>query len=154
MTSQALRTLSTKSWALVLCTLLVCVGVGAVSSGCTNSAEFRGSSGMSEIVIVQSDQGKTFEINQGNVIQICLEENQSTGYQWEIDALDEQVVAFQDSDYSRVPGTGIGGGGVQTFTFKAQSPGTVKIRLKLRRAWEPEEAAIDRFEVTLRVQEE
>lgn len=109
-------------------------------------------SDMAETVIVQDDQGKSFEVRQGNIILIRLAENPTTGYQWELDAIDEEIIELQDSDFSMAPGTGIGGGGTRTLTFQAQSPGTVKIQLKLRREWEPEDAAIDRFEVTIRVQ--
>jgi inhibitor of cysteine peptidase len=106
---------------------------------------------MSEIAIVRGDRGKTFEVSQGDVISLRLEENPTTGYQWEIDALDEQVVDLQDSNYLMIPGMGVGGGGMRTFTFKARSPGTAQVRLKLRREWESNDAAIDRFEVTLQV---
>jgi inhibitor of cysteine peptidase len=106
---------------------------------------------VAERVIVQDDQGKVFEVRQGNIVLIRLAENPSTGYPWEIDEVAEQVIELQGSDFSMV-GRSIGGGGWRTFTFKAQSPGTAKIQLKLRREWEPEDATIDRFEVTIRVQ--
>lgn len=140
---------------LVFCVLVVCVGVALVGSGCVNSAkEPRGELEMSEIVIVQSDQGKTFEARQGDSILIRLAENPTTGYRWEVDVADDRIIALQDSDYTEAPGAGIGGGGTRTFTFKAQSPGTVQVRLKLMRKWKPEDPALDRFEVTIRVQGE
>jgi predicted secreted protein len=105
---------------------------------------------VAERVIVQDDQGKIFEVRQGDIVLIRLAENPSTGYQWEVDAVAEQVVELQGSDFSMV-GRSIGGGGWRTFPFKAQSPGTAKIQLKLRREWEPEDATIDRFGVTIRV---
>lgn len=140
-----------KNLVLVLCIFLTIVGSDSVTIGCINSAELKEPE-MSEIAIVQSDRGKTFELSQNDVISIRLDENPSTGYQWEVEAFEPQIVELQNSDYTRATGTGIGAGGIRTFTFQARSPGTVEIRLKLRRAWESEDAAIDRFQVTLRVQ--
>jgi inhibitor of cysteine peptidase len=155
MTSLSLETVASKGYVLALCAPVVCVGIAFVSSGCVNSAkESAGELDVSEIVIVQSDQGKTFEVRQGDLISFRLAENPTTGYQWEVDAADDRVIALQDSDYSMAPGAGIGGGGTRTFTFKAQSSDTVQVRLKLRREWEPEDTALDRFEVTIRVQGE
>lgn len=106
---------------------------------------------MSEIVITSSDQGKMFEANQGELIVIRLEENSTTGYQWEVAAVDSQIVEFLDSDYSTTLGTGVGGGGTRTFRFRAKSSGRGQIQLRLRRSWEPVDAASERFEVNIQV---
>ncbi len=107
---------------------------------------------MSEIVIMPSDQGKIFEANQGELIVIRLEENPTTGYQWEVGAVDSQIIEILDSDYSPTSETGVGGGGTHTFHLRAKSPGRGKIQLRLRRSWEPVNEAIERFEVTILVQ--
>lgn len=108
-------------------------------------------SGMSEIIITPSDQGRTFEANQGELIVIRLEENPTTGYQWEVGAVDSQIIEFLDSHYSTTPGTGIGGGGTRAFRFRAKLSGRGQIQLRLRRSWEPVDAAIECFEVNIRV---
>lgn len=108
---------------------------------------------VSEIVIFHSDQGSEFEAHPGDLIVIRLPENPTTGYRWEFDVADERGVALQDSDYSAASRPGIGGGGLRTFRLRARRPGTVRVELRLRRAWELEEAAIDSFEVTIRVKE-
>jgi inhibitor of cysteine peptidase len=107
---------------------------------------------MSEMLIVQEDHGKTLEVSQGDTFSVRLAENPSTGYRWGVDASNEQIVKLQGADFSIAPETSMGGGGARFFTFKTQSPGTVRIQLKLAREWEPEDAAIGRFEVTIRVQ--
>jgi inhibitor of cysteine peptidase len=108
---------------------------------------------MSEIVIVQSDRGTEFEAHPGDLIVIRLPENPTTGYRWELDAADDRVIALQDSDYSAASSAGIGGGGTRTFGLEVHRPGTVHVQLRLRREWEPEQAAVDCFEVTIRVRE-
>ena len=106
---------------------------------------------MTEMILVQGDEGKTFEVRRGDIFSVRLAENPSTGYRWKVDAIDEQIVKLQGTDFSIAPETGIGGGGMRFVTFKTQSPGTVRVQLKLAREWEPEDAAIDRFEVSIRV---
>ena len=108
---------------------------------------------VSEIVIFHSDQGNEFEAHPGDLIVIRLPENPTTGYRWELDVDDDRGVALQDSDYSAASRPGIGGGGMRTFRLKARRPGTVRVELRLRRKWEPEEVAVDSFEVTIRVRE-
>lgn len=127
---------------------------GFVSTGCIHNAELRKSFSMVETVILQTDREKTFQVSQDDVVLIRLEENPTTGYRWEVDAVDDRVVELQNSNYSMATESGVGGGGVRTFTFKAKSPGTGSIRLKLRRAWESEDAATNHFAVTICVLEE
>lgn len=107
---------------------------------------------MSEIVILDSDQGKTFEVQAGDLIAIRLPENPTTGYRWEISGVDNQLVELQGSDYSVAPGCGTGGGGTRTFHFRAKSTGTAQIQLRRRRSWEPETKAIEQFTVNIQVQ--
>ncbi|WP_287660257.1 MULTISPECIES: protease inhibitor I42 family protein [unclassified Microcystis] len=55
---------------------------------------------MSEIVILDSDRGKTFEVRAGDLIAIRLAENPTTSYRWEISGVDNQLVKFPSSDYT------------------------------------------------------
>jgi predicted secreted protein len=105
---------------------------------------------MNEIVIRQSDQGKTFDVRKGDLILFRLEEP-ITGHLWEHDVVDGQIIEFLIE--RQEPGTGIGSSRKEII-FKAKSPGTVKVQLKRRRQWEPEDAAIDYFEVIIHVQRE
>ena len=95
------------------------------------------------------DNGKTFEIDRGGLILIRLAESPTTGYRWKVNAVDDQRITLHDSKFN--PGTGIGGGGVSTFAFKAESPGKTVIRLQLERPWE-KGISRNRFEVSLNVE--
>lgn len=109
---------------------------------------------MSEIVILDSDQGQTFEAHVGDLISIRLAENPTTGYRWEISGVGNQLVEFQGSDYVVAPGTSIGAGGTRTLYLRAKSSGTGQIQLRKRRSWEPEtrDRAVEQFTVNIRVQ--
>ncbi len=107
---------------------------------------------MSEILITPLDHGSTCVANQGDVILIRLEENITTGYQWDIAMIDSSMFELLDSDYSSSQGEGLlGSPGTRTFRFRAKSPGSERIQLRLRRSWEPIDAAVEHFEVNIQV---
>ena len=106
---------------------------------------------MSEILVEQQDHGKTFEVSQGDLIVIRLDENLTTGFQWEIEVADSTVVELLDSNYSAKPEEHrLGKGGVRTIRFEVKSSGSERIILRLRRRWEPEDKAIESVEVNLK----
>lgn len=107
---------------------------------------------MSTIQIIPSDQDGTFVANQGDMIVIHLEENLTTGYQWEIKQIDNQIVELVDSNYSPTPTARVGSGGTRTIRFITKSSGNGQIQLCLRRSWEPIDRAVAHFVINIRVQ--
>ena len=107
---------------------------------------------MSEIVILDSDRGKTVVAHVGDVIAIRLAENPTTGYRWEMGTFNNQLIEFQGADYQAASRTGIGTGGTRTFHLRAKARGTVSLQLKLRHSWEPEDKAIEQFTVNIQTQ--
>jgi inhibitor of cysteine peptidase len=82
--------------------------------------------------------GDTYETTVGKTFTIALEANPTTGYGWSQSINDPTVVAFVSNSYvaeSRDPQV-VGGGGTDTFTFKALAKGTTMITLKYARSWE------------------
>ena len=106
---------------------------------------------MSEIVVTRHDQGSVFEANRDDVIVFRLEENLTTGYGWEVETAGVSVVKFIESTYFEATGMAIGRGGTRVLRFVARSPGSQKIRLQLRRPWDPPDKALEHLEVTIRV---
>jgi inhibitor of cysteine peptidase len=106
----------------------------------------------SDILITPSDQGSTFETLPGDEIVIQLQENITTGYQWEVAEIDPSVVELLNTDYLETPEPGIlGRGGTRRLRFRASGAGRTCIQLRLRRSWEALDATIERFEVTVHV---
>lgn len=107
---------------------------------------------MSEIVVTRHDKGSIFEAHRDDVIVFRLEENMSTGYGWEVGAVDSSVVELIESTYTEAPGMAMGRGGTRILRFVARSPGSQEIHLRLRRPWDPPDRALEHLEVTIRVQ--
>ncbi len=106
---------------------------------------------MSPLTLTQTDNGRSFSVAIAQPITICLPENPTTGYLWEFDRLDENLLTLENSDFIRETQAGIGAGGERRFTLKGQQVGTVQIDLKLWRSWEGDSSAIDRYQVTLQL---
>jgi len=70
-------------------------------------------------------------VSAGNEFKVVLASNPSTGYHWEIVGdLDKSVVEFVSKDYkSASDPNAVGGGGVDTFVFKAVASGQTTITL-------------------------
>lgn len=136
-----------------ICLFLFALASGTAKTNYLSSGEYQESMGMNEIVIVQTDHGDTFESHLGDVILIRLEENPSTGYQWNVIKINEKILKPLDSEYLEASTAALGSGGTRTFTFQPLSPGTTLVQLQLRREWESKNGAIEYFEVTIRVWE-
>ncbi len=107
---------------------------------------------MSTITLTQADKGKSITVHPGDEIIINLTENPTTGYQWAIDKTDATVLVSQNPTFSSTPGGAIGSGGTRTFTFIAKQPGTVQLQLKLWREWLGNASIIDRYDITVQIQ--
>ena len=98
------------------------------------------------------DKGRTVDIRRGDIVEICLPENPTTGYQWSIDRGEATVVALEESEFSRVPDARTGRGGWRKMRFRARTVGTAQLRLTLSRPWERDTSIIERYEVTLHIE--
>jgi len=106
---------------------------------------------VAELTLTEADKGKTYRVHQDDVILVRLPENPSTGYQWALDEINEEILELEDSDFVLSSDVGIGGGGERRLRFKAKSTGTTRIELKLWREWEGDISAIQRYDFTIQV---
>jgi inhibitor of cysteine peptidase len=107
------------------------------------------------IKINGEDNGSTISMKQGETLVLSIDGNPTTGYNWEIDSVDQLILQpVGDADYSTDfrlrPGlTGVGG--TFKFTFTALNPGTTDLKLKYWRSFEPENPPVETFEVNVTV---
>lgn len=106
---------------------------------------------MTQIIIDQGDNNKTFDAKTGDLITVALKETPTTGYRWEVDGIDEKIIFMENSHYSKSSNSDIGGGGTRTFNFRAHSSGKAKVQLSLKREWEKETSPTDQFVVFIQI---
>lgn len=81
------------------------------------------------------NNNKNIVVHKGDTIEIQLDETPTTGYSWEIDKVDSQLLGFQSSDYKIYDTAGIGGGGIRSMKFLVNGEGKGSIKLKNWRKW-------------------
>jgi len=87
---------------------------------------------------------KVIFTQKGDVVEIQLEENPTTGYLWKINSFDEQHLSYMENKYNNL-GNAIGAGGLRTFYFKILDEATSELHFSLGNPWEKD--TIDSFNV-------
>ncbi len=98
-----------------------------------------------------SDNGKTITVHVGDEIDIALDFNPTTGFQWAIDKTNEPLLTLKQTDYAASSNL-VGSGGTQTFKFVAKSVGTVNLQLKYWRSFEGDKSITQRYAVSIQIQ--
>lgn len=89
--------------------------------------------------ITDANNGQQISVKQGDVITVTLVSNPTTGYSWQVTAIDNSII-IQDGEpeYNQSPGSEglVGAGGTETFRFKVIGSGEATLSLGYMRPWE------------------
>jgi predicted secreted protein len=85
--------------------------------------------------LVSDSNNKSIVVNKDDIIEIQLDEVLTTGYEWAIDSLSDDICKLQSSDYKTNEAAGIGGGGLRTMSFLIIKKGKGYIKLKNWQRW-------------------
>lgn len=99
--------------------------------------------------------GSSIRLAPGQTLEISLAGNPTTGYSWTTEAGGDPVLrAAGEPTYAPDTdgGTLVGGGGTYTFAYEGAGPGTTRIELAYRRAWETGVAPLERFTLEVAVE--
>ena len=102
------------------------------------------------LLLVEKDNDRTADIHLGESIQISLPENATTGYRWEIDHYDEDLIKLLATEPCYTDNA-VGSGGIIAFIFQGKKIGVAEIALKHWRSWEGEASVVARFHIRLNV---
>ena len=76
-------------------------------------------------------------VKKGNTFSVRLDANATTGYTWRLaKPLDPKLIHLLASDYEANPGTMMGVGGFEVWTFDAIEAGATTISFEYIRPWE------------------
>jgi inhibitor of cysteine peptidase len=92
-------------------------------------------------------QGKKFMVMSGVPFRIELPANPTTGYNWYITEMDENMFHVITSGYSPEKRGLIGGGGTSYFEIVPLKEGKSNIRLSYYRPWEGKGKAVDQYQI-------
>ena len=124
--------------------ILVLVIASMVLAGCGSARE---------VELGADADGTQVKLEQGQTVAITLDSNPTTGYSWARDATEtDDILALVGEPEYKSQSILIGGGGVETWRFRAEAPGTTTLHLVYRRPWEKdaEPAATYTLQVSVR----
>lgn len=102
------------------------------------------------IKISEGANGREIEAASGQMIEISLPENPTTGFRWRLESNGEPVVALQ-SDAFAASGGPPGAGGIHHWRFQAVQPGSARLAFALGRSWQATAPPAKTFSVGVRV---
>jgi inhibitor of cysteine peptidase len=105
------------------------------------------------IQIDRSYNDREVTLTIGEVVEISLAENPTTGFRWELRVKPEPSCSLI-KDWSESATGPPGKGGTHRWQFQAVRPGTGEIKLEYRRPWEQEAAPRHSFNLRVRVRKE
>ena len=89
------------------------------------------------------------EVRKNQPFIISLEGNPTTGFAWEVSALDERLLRQSAAPEFTPQNDRIGAGGIQTFHFRAIERGETQLTLVYRRPWETGAPPAQTYAVTI-----
>ncbi len=138
--------------AVTASTAIACAGSTdeSVSSGDSTTADGSDEE-IKAAVFGEEDNGKTVQVVSGRSFTIALSENASTGYTWNLGAVDS---ALGTPKVTTIPGdvSKPGSPGLKKFTFGAKAPvGSYKITIENIRPWAETSPPAKTFEITVAI---
>ena len=102
------------------------------------------------VEIDKSYDGREVTLSVGDVAELTLAENPTTGYRWAFAAKPEPACKIVSDTFE--PGTSApGAGGTHRWQFQAVSSGSGTVEMQYRRSWEKDAAAGQTFKLNIRV---
>jgi inhibitor of cysteine peptidase len=102
--------------------------------------------------LTEADAGHEIALRPGERLSIRLGGNPTTGYSWELTAVNRRVLAPVGEPGYRASSPAIGSGGVFAFEFEAAAAGRTALRLVYRRPWEKRRRPAQTFAVKVTVE--
>lgn len=135
---------------IVVVVAVLAVGAAATfGAGCGSSAQAGGKQ------LTAEDSGTAVSVKVNEKLDVVLESNPTTGFEWEMESGDTAVVKMLGEPvYSPTP-TGtqvVGSGGTTTFHLQGAAAGSTNVRLIYHRTFEKDVPPAQTFEVKVTVQ--
>ncbi|MFP4655465.1 MAG: protease inhibitor I42 family protein [Methanohalobium sp.] len=129
---------------------ILAILISTMFLGCLDSEP--STDGTQNISITINDSNKTINAEIGDFLILELEENPTTGFQWELNSTDGLVLVNDTYIPDKDGEDKVGVGGTHTWTFKVSDTGNQQIRGVYKRPWENVNGDGKRFNLNIEVQ--
>ena len=107
-----------------------------------------------DMIFTEANDGQTVQAHVGEVFEVRLDSNASTGYSWNVASQETQALEMLgDPKYVRPTTNAPGAGSQQVFRFKIKRIGATKLVLHYKRPWEQDKPPAQVFSLGLQVAE-
>ena len=96
----------------------------------------------------QKDSGTVVKASKGQMIEIALKGNPTTGYTWNIGEYDKKILKLEGSSFVRDSDL-TGAGGIETVKFSVIKKGKTNLTIQYNRVWEKDIKPIEVFSLTI-----
>ena len=103
------------------------------------------------VKLTDEDLGSTVKLGIGEILEVVLRGNPTTGYAWDIASLDKEILKQVGETEFKPDRKARGSGGKIIMRFKAQAAGKTSLKIIYHRPFEKERSPIKVFEVTVSV---
>jgi inhibitor of cysteine peptidase len=105
------------------------------------------------ISINENNHNQQFLIKQGDIVEVCLKANPSTGYRWQIVKIDTFKIKLIDESYTSENNNKdiVGKGGSKIYLFKAINKGSASIEIEYSRPFENDIPPLKEFNFNLSI---
>jgi len=103
------------------------------------------------IVIRENTNNKNIVVSRGDILQIVLAGNPTTGYSWQVGQLDPRIFKLLREPEYRQTQQAIGGGGFYSFELAGMAPGAAAVTLVYLRPWEKKKPPAKTFRINVMV---
>ena len=108
--------------------------------------------GPSDVKIDETANGTDVSLRAGQKLIVTLKSNPTTGYDWQVDEVDESVVKLVAQEFKPASDPNrLGAPGQTEFQFQAVGAGTTNLHLIYVRSWEEGVDPEDAFQVSITV---
>jgi inhibitor of cysteine peptidase len=102
--------------------------------------------------VTNDDNGAAVTLGDDETLVLDLDGNITTGYTWEIEAVDDSILRLVGGDFEYRSDSDLEGSpGTFTFTFEPVATGETDLRLIYHRPWEEDVDPLEIYELTITV---
>ena len=114
-------------------------------------AESTFSQGNVIVILGKEDCGAAHEIAVGDLLQIELEGNPSTGFWWHFQELDEEYLELVKEETTKISKRRLGAPVLGRWRLRAKKCGETTVKMAYYRQWEGADKAVDRVSFIVKI---
>jgi inhibitor of cysteine peptidase len=103
-------------------------------------------------VVTDADKGATVQLKTGDVLEVHLKSNPTTGYEWSVDTKSTPLLKLIGQSQTEATQPGVGRPIFQIFKFEATGRGSGVLLLRYARSWEKPSAQDQQFDLQVTIE--